>query len=337
MDKPRVALIGAGGIGGAHSSAYQKLPQATVTAVLDVRAENAARLAEVHGARAYTDLDEMLARETLDMVDVCTPSFTHAEIVQRCAARGLHVLVEKPIANTYADAEAMVAAVRKNGVLFMVAQVIRFWPEYVFLKQVFEDQRYGSLVQAWFSRVCGAPLWEWENWYTDPNRSGLAPFELHVHDLDYIHYLLGKPDAVRSLGINRKHINASFLKTQYIYSSRPGVIVESEGGWWQGPLPFAATFRAVFEQAVLVYDNQKLTVCEAGADQARIVDLAGPGMGAGINLPNTDGIYNEIAYFVDCVRSATPPAVLTPEQSLTTLRILLAELESARSGREVVL
>jgi predicted dehydrogenase len=329
----KVALVGAGGIGNAHSNAYTHISDAKITAVVDVRREYAEKLAAVHGANAYTSVDEMLARESIHMVDICTPSFTHPAIAIQCAGHGLHVLVEKPIAYTREDARAILETVQKNGVMFMVAQVIRFWNEYVYLKHIYDTGTYGKLLQVWFTRVCGAPLWAWENWYVDPARSGFAPFELHIHDIDYIHYLLGKPDRVRSLGLNRPEISASFLKSQFFYDAIPGVIVEAEAGWWQGPVPFAATFRAVFENAVLAYDNEKLTLYEAKGSAPRVIDLTvGLQMTSSINLKDTSGIYNEIAYFIECVKSGKAPAVITPEQSLMSLNILLTELESARTG-----
>jgi predicted dehydrogenase len=329
----KVALIGAGGIGGAHSNAYEKIPDARIVAVVDIRREHAEKLAAIHGANIYTSTDDLLASETIDMVDICTPSFTHPELAIQCIRHGLHVLVEKPIAYTLGDAQAMIEAVQHHGKLFMVAQVIRFWPEYICLKQVYGRGTYGDLVQAWFSRLSGAPLWAWDNWYVDPARSGLAPFELHIHDTDYIQYLLGKPDRVQSQAINQPAIFASFLKTQYFYDRLPGVIVEAEAGWWQGPVPFAATFRAVFERAVLVYDNEKLILYEADGGEAKIVDLASQvQMSSAINLQNTSGIYNEIAYFIECIKTGRAPTVITPEQSYISLKMLLTELESARTG-----
>jgi predicted dehydrogenase len=329
----KVALVGAGGIGSAHSNAYEQISDARITAVVDIRREYAEKLAARHAAKVYTSVDDMLASEKIDMVDICTPSFTHPEITIQCAQHGLHVLVEKPIAYTLEKARAMIGTAQKYGVLFMVAQVIRFWPEYIYLKQVYDTGKYGKLLQAWFSRVCGAPLWAWDNWYVDPSRSGLAPFELHIHDADYIHYLLGKPDYVHSLAVNQPAIYASFLKTQYFYDSLPGVIIEAEAGWWQGPVPFAATFRAVFEGAVLAYDSEKLILHEADERESKTVDLSSDvQMSSSINLKNTSGIYNEIAYFIECIISSTPPAVITPEQSFISLQMLLTELESARAG-----
>ena len=334
----KIGLIGAGGIGNAHSNAYEQITDAKITAVVDVRRAYADKLAATHAARAYTSVDEMLAVESLDMVDICTPSFTHKDLAIQCAKRGLHVLVEKPIAYTLEDAQAMIAAAQQNGVMFMVAQVIRFWPEYSYLKQVYDARTYGKLVQAWFSRVCGAPMWAWENWYMDPSRSGLAPIELHIHDLDFIQHLLGAPTRVRSLGVSQPDIHASFLKTQYIYDDLPGVVVEAEGGWWQGPVPFAHTYRAVFEKAVLVYDSEQLMVYEAGAAEAKRVDFAsGVLMPGSINLKNTGGFYNEIAYFVECVKTGKAPTLITPEQSFTSLKMLLAEIESARTNQTLPL
>ena len=329
----QVALIGAGGIGNAHSNAYTRISDVKIIAVVDIRREYAEKLAVVHGAKVYTSVNEMLARESIHIVDICTPSFTHAAIAIQCAERGLHVLSEKPIAYTREDAQAILDTVKKNNVMFMVAQVIRFWNEYVYLKQIYDTGAYGKLLQIWFSRAHGAPLWAWENWYVDPTRSKFAPFELHIHDVDYIHYLLGKPDRVRSLAVNRPEIYASFIKSQYYFDSLPGVIVEAEAGWWQGSMPFAATFRAVFENAVVVYDNEKLIVYEANKSAPRVVDLASEvQMTSSINLKDTSGIYNEIAYFIECVKSSKVPTIITPEQSLISLNILLTELESARTG-----
>jgi predicted dehydrogenase len=328
----QVALIGAGGIGGVHSNAYEQVPGAHICAVVDIRREFAEKLANVHHANVYTSVSEMLAGEKPEMVDICTPSYTHPDIAIQCSLHGLHVLVEKPMAFTLSSAREMIDSAQQSHKLLMVAQVIRFWPEYFYLKQIYDSGMYGGLLQAWFSRISSAPLWSWENWYVDPARSGLAPFDLHIHDTDYLHYLLGKPDQVLSLAVNRPDIYASFLKTRYFYYSHPEVIVEAEAGWWHGSVPFMATFRVVFERAVVVYDNEKLTIYETGGEP-KIVDLtAQVQMGSAINLSNTSGIYNEIAYFVDCIQTGTAPNVITPEQSFITLKLLLTELESARTG-----
>src|SRR5512137_1570548 len=121
-----VALIGAGGIGNAHSNAYTRISDGKIIAVVDIRREYAEKLAAIHEAKVYTTVDEMLARESVHMVDICTPSFTHAAIAIQCAEHGLHVLSEKPIEYTSENAQTILDTVKKNNVMFMVAQVIRF-------------------------------------------------------------------------------------------------------------------------------------------------------------------------------------------------------------------
>jgi predicted dehydrogenase len=331
----KIALIGAGGIGHVHSDGYLHIPGAEVTAVADIRFEKAQEVAGLHSARAYPSVELLLENEKPDMVDICTPTYTHADIAIRCMVQGLHTLCEKPMALNLADAEAMAACAHQNGVMLMIAQVIRFWPEYAYLKTVYDQGTYGRLLQVSFSRTGGAPLWSWENWFTDKARSGLAPFDLHIHDADYIHYLLGKPVKVQSMALDRPELFSSYIRTRYFYEN--DVLVDAEGGWYAGQIPFTATYRAVFERAVLEYRNDALLVYPAGETKPQKVDFtAGVEMGPSINLTSTGPYHTECAYFVKCVQDNTPPTVITPEQSVATLKTLLAEIESAKAGQTLI-
>lgn len=328
----KVALIGAGGIGEAHSSAYSLLQSAKVTAVLDVRPERASLIAEKHGAHVYTTLEALFANEAPDMVDICTPTFTHKELAIESLKRGFHVLCEKPIAISMEDAEAMVAMAQQRRRKFMIAQVIRFWPEYVYLKQAFEKSTFGQLIHASFYRNSGAPLWAWDGWYVDPQRSGQAPYEMGIHDIDFIQYLLGKPDQISAVGNERADIHYSFLHTRMRYLT--GLRVDAEAAWYNGPVPFSATYRAIFERGVLDYNGSQLMLYRTGASEGEKVDVAQKvSFASAINLPDAGPIYNEIAYFVDCVEKDVFPSVIKPKDSLESLHILLRALESAREGR----
>jgi predicted dehydrogenase len=330
----KVAIVGAGGIGNVHGEAYLQVPGAQVTAVADIRMEKAQSLADKHAARAYPSLDALLEQEKPDMADVCVPSYLHKALAVQCMQHGLHVLCEKPMALSLADAQAMADCAGQNGVMFMVAQVIRFWPEYIYLKQLVDQGTYGRLVQVSFSRTCGAPLWSWENWYTDPARSGLAPFDLHVHDVDYVQYLLGRPAGVYSMAVNQPELNISHIRTRYIFNQ--DVFVEAEAGWYPGKVPFSAKYRAVFEGAVLDYNGETLTLYAApSADPVKVDVALKMSMGANINLSNLGPYFSEIAYFARCQQDGVPPSVVTPQQSVDSIRLVTAEIESAKTGRVV--
>jgi predicted dehydrogenase len=129
----RVGLIGAGTIAfSAHLPAMRKLRDLiTLVAVADIREENAARAAREFGAEAsYTDYRELLDRNDLDFVDICTPEFLHAEQTEAAAAAGLHVICEKPMSSTVAEADRMISACERAGVRLMVAHSRRFTGRY---------------------------------------------------------------------------------------------------------------------------------------------------------------------------------------------------------------
>jgi len=331
----KVAIIGCGGIGKFHSNVYTLLPDAAVIAVADIRLEHAEQAAQPHGAKVYPSMEDLLAHEKPDVVDICTPTYLHPQMSVTAMRQGFHVLCEKPLALDRKQAAAVVAAARRSGVIFMVAQVIRFWDEYAFLKKSQQEKTYGELKQAWFSRTGAAPLWSWQDWFLDVKRSGLAPFDLHIHDADFIYYLLGKPHSVRSAWVSEPDKpEFSYLRTEYQYTGLGPV--GAEGGWFPAPVPFLATFRVAFEHAVLDYRSDGQLKCfPEGAQPYPIL------LGEAIKAPSTINIdslrpyYNEIRYFLDCVSIGTQPSIVTPEESFASLEMLLAEIRSARTRKTV--
>ena len=321
----KLAIIGAGGIAQAHRTGWEVLPQVQVCAVADIILERAEDMARRFGARAYASLGALLAAERPDAVDLCVPSDLHAGMTVQCLEAGLHVLCEKPMAFNRAGADAVMAAWRKSGKMLMIAQVLRFWPEYVYLKKLVSEGTYGRLLQASFSRTSGAP--EWGGWYVDPARSGMAPFELHIHDLDLIHYLLGKPNRLEAYGWRDDGLYASYLRTRLFYE---GVLVDAEAGWYRGPVPWKATYRAVFERAVLDYNASELILYAGEAREPETVLLeTEPEGGPVINLPGSGPYANEVAYFASCVEDGRPPEVITPPESREVIEMLFEAVEKA--------
>src|SRR6516162_5423158 len=116
MRTVRTALVGCGKVGQIHAAALRELPESQFVAVCDDRRERAVAFAERYGTRAYTDVGTMIAETGAEAVSVCTPHPLHAAPAVRAAGAGVHVLVEKPMAATLADCDAMLAAARRSGV-----------------------------------------------------------------------------------------------------------------------------------------------------------------------------------------------------------------------------
>ena len=148
----RVALVGIGGMGRCHFNCYKNVENAELVAVCDVRTERAREIAGPD-MPIYADLDEMLAKEQFDMLDICTPSYLHREMSIKALEHGLNVLCEKPMSLNSTDAAAIRAAVEKSGKLFMTAHVVRFMAPYAYLKTVVDAGAHGRLLRLDMRRI----------------------------------------------------------------------------------------------------------------------------------------------------------------------------------------
>ena len=309
----KVGLVGVGGISGNHIPAWEEMENAELTALCDVRPE---RLEMYPGKRHYTDFEEMLKSEQLDILDICLPTYLHADYAVRALERGIHVLCEKPISLKEEDVDRIYSTAEKNNVKFMVAHVLRFWPEYAQIKDIADSQRYGKLLSGRMTRVSEIPRWSWDGWMTDEERSGLVPFDLHIHDLDFMVYAFGKPTSVKTVRVKRPDQDS--LSAIYEYD---GAFISAESAWYAPAVPFIAEFRFQFEKAVLIFDGQKLTAHEIDGTKRDLSSDSQAGASA-INLPKTNAYANEIVYFADCVANCKPVDKVKPEELKTVLELL---------------
>ena len=307
----KVGLVGVGGISGAHIPAWQSMEDVELVALCDVRPEQMTRYPEL---RRYTNMDDMLAKEQLDILDICLPTYLHADAAVKAMERGIHVLSEKPVSLKTEDVHRLYETAKRNNVRFMVAQVLRFWPEYVYLKEIYDSGRYGKLLSGRMARLGHMPGWSWDNWMKDESRSGLVPFDLHIHDLDFMVYAFGKPKQVSSFRARRSDQDVFTAVYQF-----DGFYVDSEATWYAAPYPFHATYRFQFEKALIVLDGA-LTVYEV--DGKTFTVGADGGETGGIELPPTNAYANEIRYFADCVKAGRDADRVKEEELETVVKIL---------------
>lgn len=307
----KVGLVGVGGISGAHIPAWQSMEDVELVALCDVRPEQMTRYPEL---RQYTDMDDMLAKEQLDILDICLPTYLHADAAVKAMERGIHVLSEKPVSLKAEDVHRLYETAKRSNVRFMVAQVLRFWPEYVYLKEIYDSGRYGKLLSGRMARLGHMPGWSWDNWMKDESRSGLVPFDLHIHDLDFMVYTFGKPKQVSSFRARRPDQDVFTAVYQF-----DGFYVDSEATWYAAPYPFHASYRFQFEKALIVLDGA-LTVYEV--DGKTFTVGADGGETGGIELPPTNAYANEIRYFADCVKAGRDADRVKEEELETVVKIL---------------
>ncbi len=330
MQNIRVALVGAGFMGRMHGQVYGALEGVDLVHVVDKDAVRAASVAGPHGASTSAALDGL---PDVDVVDVCLPTDLHAEFAVRALGMGKHVVCEKPMAISLAEADRMKAAAEAAGKRLMVAHCIRFWPEYVELRRLVESGELGRLLSLSLTRYSPFPSWGSDNWLADERRAGGAALDLHVHDTDFATDLMGRsPDEATSLG-NRDSRGVSHVSTLMKFGE---TVVHAEGSWnLPAKTPFKMAFRATFEQGAAIMDGGPLTIYTD--DEVRVPEM--PKMAAenaGGNIGDLGGYYYELAYFYDALRKGEPLDRCTPESSRLSLATTLKEIEAVSLSQAVL-
>ena len=337
----RVAIVGFGFMGRMHYGNWKKVKGAKVVALCDkdtsqfkapIQGGNLAGAdasTDFGDAVIYDDFDKMLAEAKPDVISLTLPTPLHVPLTVKALKAGVSVLCEKPMALNAADCAVMVKAAKQapNGAKLMIAQCLRFWPSYVYLKKLVESGKFGKAVAASFRRFSAPPGWgKGKSWFLDEAKSGGVALDLHIHDTDIVQFLFGVPKAVTSTAAYNKDGTMLYISTLYDVG---GPAVTAEGSWAMTPtMGFEASYIVTFEKAVVILDaKREKPLC--------VYPLKGEAFVP--KLADGDGYAYEIQWFMDVLCGKKVACVTTPEQSRDSVRIVDAEKKSAQTGKTVKL
>ncbi|HET6454837.1 MAG TPA: Gfo/Idh/MocA family oxidoreductase [Armatimonadota bacterium] len=333
----KVAIVGAGHMAKVHAAAYANMLNAEPVAIMDIREDAANELATAHDAQAFTcqprslgDFEEMLKTAKPTVVDVCVPTPWHKEYVVKAAEAGKHVVTEKPMARTLDDCKAMIDATKSAGVTFMVAHVLRYFPEFAAAKAQVDAGAVGSPAVVRTTRGGGFPH-GWNDWYANFDWSGGVALDLIIHDFDWLRWCFGDAERVFAKGLvdrELKHLDYALVTIRF----KSGVIAHVEGTWAM-PAGFAVKFEVAGDKGLLDFVNKNavpLMIARKESDK----------VAAGVAIPESPTAQNpyflELEHFIDCVETGNKPSI-TPEDGLRAVEISLAALESIRTGKPITL
>lgn len=326
-----VAILGSGYMGATHAAAWGTLgDRARVSHVVSRSAAKAEQLAARVAASAGTDPWAPLEDPDVDVVDVCLPTPVHREAVERALAAGKHVLLEKPIASTLEEADAIVAAAQASDRVVMVGHVLRFFPAYAELSRRIGAGDIGIPVAVTAHRL--SPPADWTDWLSDPSQSGGVAVDLMVHDFDYADMLLGPPRQAyaRPVGPERGAIVAVVEHERGTATIEGSMVMPASH-------PFSSFIRVTGEDGVAEYAFTAVPAEEGGniGDPAAGALWLFPRRGEAtrIALPDDDPWALEIAAFAECVDRGAVPEHGTVDQSRDALRVALAVRRSLDSRR----
>jgi predicted dehydrogenase len=282
----------------------------------------------------YANAAEMLADPEIDLVDLCVPNDEHAGLTIKALEAGKHVLVEKPIALSATDADAMLAAAKASGKLLMVGHVLPYFPEFAYARKLVESGEHGKLRAAHFTRVISKP--DWSSGMAEVERSGGPAVDLHIHDTHYIGLVCGVPKAVHSRGVVEQG-TVVHLTTQYLYDDPNLAVSALSGALSQTGRPFAHGFEIYLERATISFEFMNLAGQGHLATPLSVILPDGT-----VDRPDLPGSGDPIEAFeaeltaaVEAVATGQPCATLSGELAARALKLCHAEIESVKTGKAV--
>lgn len=324
----RIGIVGMGGMGWFHARRYLQLPNAQITAIADIVperleaqesiqiniAERDMRFDVSQVARFSEGLD-LIQQEEVDIIDICLPTYLHAPYSIAALEAGRHVICEKPMALNPGDADRMMDAAAGANRLLMIAQVLRFWPEYRFLAEKAQDGSYGALKSLNMWRIGGRPGWSPDNWFLNPALSGGMVLDLHIHDVDFVNATFGTPNQIHATGRITAGAEApDVVHAIFMYENGPQIHMHA--GWAPAQIPFEAGFEAWFDRAMVRYDKGELQAF-VGTDHIESVTP---------DYKHGDGYLEETAYFLNCVETGKQPKLCAPKSTRDSLALIAEEL-----------
>jgi predicted dehydrogenase len=323
----RVAVVGFGFMGVTHTVNILKNSEFELVAIVDKFPDNVMKNLNTQlgnfstgsvddgflkKVNIYSDFTDCLRNEELDACVIAVHTNLHYEMTKMALSSGVNVFLEKPFCLNIHEGEELVKLAAEKGLVLMIGHVVRFMPAYIQLKEWIDQNNFGALQFLSLTRFSGLPAWgQWKEKRKNFGSSGGALFDLVIHDIDYVQWILGEPDSISSVVLPGQLSEYDYLNASWKYTS--GITVKIEGGnIFHTAFPFQAGFTARFEQASVYYTSsspENIKVCND--EEVKLVATGDA----------NDGFPGEINYFAKCIINKTEPVVSSPESALKTVKL----------------
>jgi myo-inositol 2-dehydrogenase/D-chiro-inositol 1-dehydrogenase len=344
MGMTKVAILGAGFISDIHMESYHRfVPGAEIVAVYTRNAEKAkAFAAKHHIGRWYDNLDQVIENSGCEVVDICLPNFLHAEAVFKAAAAGKHIIIEKPLALTLEEADAMIAACKAAGVKLMYAEELCFAPKYERVRQMVNEGAVGEIYMLKQSEKHSGPHSDW--FYNIDLAGGGVLMDMGCHAIAWFRWMLNnaRPTSVYATMSTVLHGGRTKAEDNsvVIIEFENGVTAVAENSWAKhggmddrsevygtGGVVYADLFMG---NAAVAYSKNGYGYAMEKADTT-----------VGWSFTVFEEVFNqgyphELRHFIDCVQMDRQPLV-TGEDGRAVLEIIYAAYASAAQGKKIML
>lgn len=352
----KAAVIGCGGIGTTkHMPSLLKIKEVQMVAFCDIileRAQEAASKYGAEGAKAYSDYRELLKDKTIDVVHVCTPNKSHAEISVAALDAGKHVMCEKPMAKTAADALSMLKAAERSGKKLTIGYQNRFRADSQYLKQLCSEGELGDIYFAKAHAIRRRAVPTWGVFLNEEEQGGGPLIDIGTHALDLTLWMMDnyKPKSVTGSVFNKLGSRKDSANAWGPWDPEKFTVEDSAFGYITMENGAAIMLESSWALNVVQTGEAKTTLCgtEAGADMTEGLQINGEKYGRlyvtkpGLDIGGVD-FYDgekkspadtEARMWIDSILRDTE-VVVRPEQAYVVTQLLEAIYESARLGKAI--
>jgi predicted dehydrogenase len=327
----KVGIIGTGFMGTTHAAGWTATDAELIGFVAETE-ESAAPLAAEYNARIFPTLAAILPQ--VDVVDICTPTDLHHQMVMQAAAAGKDIICEKPLARTVAQAQEMVRACLAAGVRLLVAHVVRFFPEYALAQAAVAAGDIGRPGVVRLSRGSYRPKKPVGNWFLDESRSGGILMDLMIHDFDYARWIAGDVTSVFAKKVTQAHPDAAVDYGLAILRHHSGALSHVAGAWAYPPPTFRTGLEIAGDAGLIAFDSG------ATAPILNLIHAGGEGDAPDVALPSSptaESPYTtQIKEFYRALRHNHPVRV-SAQDGLAAVQIAEAAIQSAATSRPITL
>jgi len=331
-EKLRVGVIGVGTFGSVHARIFAENDSCELAAVADIRSARLNEMENTYNCNGYADFRDMLEKESLDLVSICTSDELHVEPALAAIRSGVHVLVEKPLAMNVADCETVINEAEKAGVKLMVGHILRFDPRYYVARQAVVEGQIGMPIHLYARR---------SNLKSSADRLAKhtsVAFFLGIHDIDFMNWCMNKKvERVYAESASRVLEEIGSIDTcMVLMKYEDGTIASLEVSWVLPSSFFRrldAQFEAVGTEGAVYVDGSGSAVEIYGKVASPVPDVM---YSPEINGKYTGILRDEISHFVDCVKYDKTP-VVSGQDGKEAVRVACAIMESLKKQELVYL
>lgn len=328
----KAVIIGCGLIARSHAQALFEISGAKLMAVCDQRIEAAQSIANEYKCIAYNDAANMLADIKPDVAVICVPTYFHNHYVKLCAKFGVHVLCEKPLERTVEACIDLVNTVKKSNIIFMTAQVVRFWAGYVEIKEMFDNDEIGDVYMMHLRRV-SSKAGQYGQWLFSPELGGGAMHDMLVHDVDFLRYVAGPFEQCYANAAKDETNCYNNVMANIIHKNGVHAVAEVSFTMQTG-YPFSFSVNIAGTKATVEYSYSAGATIADRENSKSEMKVWRKDVGLEVKqVKMYDAYKRQMEYFLNCVKERKQPEIITPEQSLEVITMIDALHRSADTGK----